>query len=225
MPLRNWYNCGTNYFHPTMMVGWKWKTQLDCVIKQVPHALVQRIRFWRITSPEQAFKYLYCTISNIKDWLGRAGDSKGILWAFVFGFRTAQICALSQLSVCSHLPTVHSVLNCRFPCNFFPQVAPHFSGQHNSPSNLAESRYPLCVPDVIDWFWLQGWLINKGAICTGIAPLFWNFIFLFERPRRRLGKIGGQHQSIGALAVWRQNTKFKKARYSVAEDASCIGLA
>jgi len=25
---------------------------------------------------------------------------------------------------------------------FFPQVAPHFFGQHDSPSNLAESRYP-----------------------------------------------------------------------------------
>ena len=48
MPLRNWYNCGTNHFHLTSVVGWKWKYQLDWVIKPVPHDLVRRIRFWRI---------------------------------------------------------------------------------------------------------------------------------------------------------------------------------
>ena len=26
--------------------------------------------------------------------------------------------------------------------NFFPRMAPHFFGHHNSPSNLAKSRYP-----------------------------------------------------------------------------------
>ena len=50
----------------------------------------------------------------------------------------APICALSQLSVCSHTPTVYSVANSRFPC----KVAPQFFGQHDSPSNLTESRYP-----------------------------------------------------------------------------------
>jgi len=49
----------------------------------------------------------------------------------------------------------------------------------------------------IDWFWLRGWINNKGVICTGTAPLFWNFISLFERPRTRsVGKIGSQNQSI-----------------------------
>ena len=49
----------------------------------------------------------------------------------------------------------------------------------------------------IDWFWLWGWLINKGAICTRTAPLFWNFISLFQGPRTRLvRKIGSQNQSI-----------------------------
>jgi len=33
---------------------------------------------------------------------------------------------------------------------FFTLVAPHFFGQHDSPSNLAESRYPRCR-----WKWLQ----------------------------------------------------------------------
>jgi len=52
----------------------------------------------------------------------------------------------------------------------------------------------------IDWFWLRGWLINKGAICTRSAPLFWNFIFLFQSPRTRLvRKIGSQNQSIAFL--------------------------
>jgi len=65
MPLRNWYNCRTKKFHLTMMVRWKWKTQLDWVIKPVTHDLVWRIRFWRTKSPEQDFKYLYSTISKI----------------------------------------------------------------------------------------------------------------------------------------------------------------
>jgi len=30
------------------MVSWKWKNQLEWVIKPVPHDLVRRIRFWRI---------------------------------------------------------------------------------------------------------------------------------------------------------------------------------
>ena len=59
----------------------------------------------------------------------------------------------------------------------------------------------------IDWFWLRGWLINKkaisinkGAICTRTAPLFWNFISLLEGPRTRLvRKIGSQNQSIRKL--------------------------
>ena len=46
--LRNWYNCGTNHFHLTSVVRWKWKNQLDWVIQPVPHDLVRRIRFWRI---------------------------------------------------------------------------------------------------------------------------------------------------------------------------------
>jgi len=38
-------------------------------------------------------------------------------------------------------PTVQSTTISRFPCNFFPRMAPHFF-HHDSPSNLAESRYP-----------------------------------------------------------------------------------
>jgi len=56
------------YFLTTMMVGWKWKIQLDWVINPVPHSLVRRIRFWRIRSPEQDFEYLYWTISQILLW-------------------------------------------------------------------------------------------------------------------------------------------------------------
>ena len=39
-------------------------------------------------------------------------------------------------------PTVHSTTISRFQCNFFPRVAPHFFGHHDSPSNLAKSGYP-----------------------------------------------------------------------------------
>jgi hypothetical protein len=59
---------GTRYFHPTMMVGWKWNPQVDWVIKQVPHDLVRRIRFWSIKSPEHDFKYLYWTINKTLFW-------------------------------------------------------------------------------------------------------------------------------------------------------------
>ena len=51
--------------------------------------------------------------------------------------------ALSQLSVSSHTPTVHSTTLFRFPCNFFRRMAPRFCCQHDAPSNLAECRYPL----------------------------------------------------------------------------------
>jgi len=50
------------------LIWWKWKTQLDWVIKPVPHDLVLRIRFWGIKSPEQEFKYLYWTIRKILSW-------------------------------------------------------------------------------------------------------------------------------------------------------------
>ena len=46
---------------------------------------------------------------------------------------------------CPYAPTtqtVHSKIISRFLCNFFPQMAPHIFGHHDSPSNLAESRYP-----------------------------------------------------------------------------------
>ena len=64
----------------------------------------------------------------------------------------------------------------------------------------------------IDWFWLWGWLINKGAIsinkgaiCTRTAPLFWNFISLYQGPRPRLvRKIGSRNQSIDSHAKWLQ---------------------
>ena len=68
MPLRSWYNCGTNHFQqadfclaemkkPTMLsnkrsTAWSWR----------------RIRFLKIKSSEQDFKYLYGTISIILLW-------------------------------------------------------------------------------------------------------------------------------------------------------------
>jgi len=70
MPLANWYPAGSNQFHqaifclaemkkPTML-----SSQLCWVFKTVPHDLVRRIRFLRIKSSEQDFKYLYWTISK-----------------------------------------------------------------------------------------------------------------------------------------------------------------
>ena len=43
-------------------------------------------------------------------------------------------------------PTVHTPAISRFLCNFFPRMAPHFFCHHDSPSNLAETRYPPSNP-------------------------------------------------------------------------------
>jgi len=60
----------------------------------------------------------------------------------------------------------------------------------------------------IDWFWLRGWLIKKGAICTRTAPFLWIFISLFRNPRTRLvRKIGSKNQSV--------NESIKTARSEV----------
>ena len=96
LPFQSWYDCGTKHFHPTMMVGWKWKTQLDWVIKPVLHDLVRRIRFWRIKSLEKDLKCLYWTISDILfwnlltctgtymiDWVGRISH---VIWIWTYTY-------------------------------------------------------------------------------------------------------------------------------------------
>ena len=51
--------------------------------------------------------------------------------------------AYSHCSLCPHTPTLHSTTVVRFLWNSFPRMAPHFCGQHDSPSNLAKSQFPL----------------------------------------------------------------------------------
>jgi len=65
VPLGCWYHSGTKHFHPTILVGWKRKSQLRWVIKPVPHNIVQRIRFWKIKSSEHDLKYLYWTFRKL----------------------------------------------------------------------------------------------------------------------------------------------------------------
>jgi len=52
----------------------------------------------------------------------------------------------TRIAICTpKRPTAHSVAISRFFCLFFKKfhpVAPHFFGQYDSRSNLAESRYP-----------------------------------------------------------------------------------
>ena len=67
--------------------------------------------------------------------------------AFVFGFRIRHIWDLSQLSLISPIP---STTISRLWSNFFPRMAPHFLVHHDSPSNLAESRYPPLHPTHIN---------------------------------------------------------------------------
>jgi len=71
-------------------------------------------------------------------------DRKDILWAFVFGSRIARNCALSQLFLCIH-NTDHSHDNYfSISVQFFSSNGPSIFFHHDSPSNLAESRYPRC---------------------------------------------------------------------------------
>jgi len=60
----------------------------------------------------------------------------------------APICALSQLSECSHTPPTPGQLFLDFCAIFFP-AWPLIFCQHDSPSNLADSRYPH--PGTIPW--------------------------------------------------------------------------
>jgi len=73
-----WYTANTNLLNLTILVTRKSEYQLCWVIKPVPHNLVWRIRFWRIKSFEQDFKYLYWTISKIIIW--NLFTSKGTYW-------------------------------------------------------------------------------------------------------------------------------------------------
>ena len=58
----------------------------------------------------------------------------------------------------------------------------------------ARKSISLRVEEVcIDWFWLLGWLIHKGAICTRIAPLWiststgtaWSLSWLSQAKRQK----------------------------------------
>jgi len=57
-------------------------TQLCWVITPVPHNLVRRIRFWRLKSPEQDFKY--CTARSVED----ETRNVELRWGWVFLERT-----------------------------------------------------------------------------------------------------------------------------------------
>ena len=81
------------------------------------------------------------------------------------------------------------------------------SCEHTLPTRITHMPTLYCVLSymhtITHWFWLRGWLIYKGAICTGTAPLFWNFISLFERPQTRFKrKISSQDQSTIHAFVW-----------------------
>jgi len=81
------------------------------------------------------------------------GQSRPIMSAIhvtekTFFVKLYLILGLRKIALCVNCPyalttlTVHSTSISRFLCNFFPQMASHFFGHHDSPSNLAKSRYP-----------------------------------------------------------------------------------
>ena len=60
----------------------------------------------------------------------------------MFGSRIGHIWALGQLSLCTHNPDRSSYNYFMIFVIFFARMAPHFFHFHDSPSNLAKSRYP-----------------------------------------------------------------------------------
>jgi len=82
-------------------------------------------------------------------------DSTGNPWAFVFSFRTESICASRQRSYVPRPPPYNHRL--------FLDFGEIFSGQHDSPSNLAESWYHQHTT-----FWarmqLQGWRSGRKQV-------------------------------------------------------------
>jgi len=63
-PFGSWSLTCTKYFHPTILVGWKWQSQLGWVISSVQADFVRRIRMWSIWSSSRDFVYLYPTMSK-----------------------------------------------------------------------------------------------------------------------------------------------------------------
>jgi len=117
-----------------------------------------------------------CTTVKTTNW-----DSKGNLWAFVFGSRTAHICAQHQLSVCFH--STHRSLWGSFSI-FLPfcrKISPSwplfYFDQHDSPSNVDESLYLRSDSGVGPWYsstcdksTLQSWLVkvdlSSSTLCS-----------------------------------------------------------
>jgi len=66
-----------------------------------------------------------------------------------------------------HRPfTVQQFLD--FYAIFFPQIAPHFFCLHDSPSDLAESRYPLMSRD-INRFFPRFFSLDLGSVLAEIV--------------------------------------------------------
>ena len=86
----------------------------------------------------------------------------------------APICALSQLSVCSHAPTVYSAANSQFSCSFFLKWP--------SPGQM------LIIPASLSLPLLRGAAVNRAPtifqndwFCTRISDFVPNSIFLIAR--------------------------------------------
>ena len=118
MPLANWYPAGSNQFHqaifclaemkkPTML-----SSQLCWVFKTVPHDLVRRIRFLRIKSSEQDFKYLYWTIS--KTIVRNLFISKGTSVVHWVGWLHVYACVSCSISIVFVYKYVRVPLSSRF---------------------------------------------------------------------------------------------------------------
>ena len=80
-------------------------------------------------------------------------------------------------------PTAHPVANSRFSFLFVQKRAHHFFGQHDSPKNLPESRYPRVAqqtniqtsPSWAQWMWQQLQSLIVWGWCK-IGDLWWHLL-------------------------------------------------
>jgi len=86
-------------------------------------------------------------------------DRKGILWAFVLVLGLGTFGPWFNCPYATTTLPIHCATISRFLSNFFSRDSPSIFWVHDSPSNLAESRYPpgyvLISKRLLGTFWFQ----------------------------------------------------------------------
>jgi len=80
-------------------------------------------------------------------------------------------------------PTVYTPTISRYHCKFFPRMAPQFFCHHDSPSNLAGSRYPRVHPKLLELVPAGSYDIRQDCMdIRSHACMIISAIWVFLRP-------------------------------------------